>query len=217
MILDRNKLQDETIMLGTAEVARRLGVKRREMINYLIKENKFPNVLKENNKYSIPVSDVRWYEELCNEHDTNECLDTSRAAERLRYKAPFLINQLIEKSILPNAFQKNNKWYIPLADIEAIEKMSDENLDVKRAAETLGVTSAKVTDMIRNNVFPSSFNDVFGVSRVLYKDMEEYKVRKELAQKYNGKSFSTAEAAKILGYKITSTCFKDLEVFTRVD
>ncbi len=209
MILDNNKLRDETIGLDTAEVASRLGIKHRARVNQLIKAKKFPNAYKEKNKWCIPVEDVQRYEKSHASHETNRCLDTREAAERLGYKATFSINQLIEKSILPNAFQINNKWYIPMADIEAIEKMRAENLEIKKVAETLGVNPAKVTEMIRNNEFLNSFKDGLGVLRVPSKDVEEYQIRKKQEQEEMEKSIessvSTVEAAKIMGYKTTST------------
>ncbi|WP_060203894.1 helix-turn-helix domain-containing protein [Sporosarcina koreensis] len=207
--MDNNKLRDEIMVLDTAEVASRLGIKHRESINQLIKSKKFPNAFKEKKQWRIPIEDVRQYEKSLPSHDTSGCLDTRQAAERLGYKAPFSIIQLIEKSILPNAFQIKKKWWIPLADIEAVEKMRAENLDVKKVAQILGVNPAKVTEMIRNHVFSNSFNDVLGVLRVPYKDIEEYQIKKEEERKEMEKSIessvSTLEAAKILGYKTTST------------
>lgn len=139
---------------------------------------------------------------------------TRQVAERLGYKATFSINQLIEKSILPNAFKVKGRWWIPEKDIEAIENMKLENLDVKQVAQKLDLKSEKVTEMIRNNVFPNAFKDVLGVLRIPFEDMEEFqrgKITEEFQmKKINAESVDVAEAMKLLGYKNKNTILKYL-------
>lgn len=212
IFLDANREREKSSKsMSTLEVAQRLGFKNRANVNYMLKVNKFPNAFRENNSWRIPISDVESYERT---HKVDGCLDAKQAAKRLGYKATFSIIELIEKSVLPNAFKVNSKWWIPEEDIESIEKIQSKSLDTKQVAQKLDVKSERVTEMIRNNVFPNSFKDVLGVLRIPIEDVEEFQMEKTLEEfqmkERNSESVDLAEAVKLLGYKTKGVILKYL-------
>lgn len=194
------------------EATRLLGFKSTESVIQLVRSKHFFGVYKVKGAFRIPIKDIEEYIEILKK--VEGCLDTKQAAERLGYKAAFSIIQLIEKSILPNAFKVNSKWWVPEEDIEVIEKMKLEHLDVSGVAQKLDVKSERVTQMIRNNVFPNAFTDVLGVLRIPFEDVVEFQMKKTKEEfqmkKISTESVDVAEAARLLGYKNKGTILKYL-------
>ena len=65
---------------------------------------------------------------------------------------------MVQDKKFPNTFKSNNKWWIPIKDIEAYEKVQNDKrlLSAKEAAERLGYKSL---DSLFNNIdnFPNAF------------------------------------------------------------
>ncbi|ARK21857.1 hypothetical protein [Sporosarcina ureae] len=94
-----------------------LGLKSGKAVLYHVKRNKFPNAFMINNNWRIPISDFENYSSK-----TKDCLNTSQAAERLGYKNKYSVLLLIENSTTLNAFKANGSWWIPISDIEKLNR-----------------------------------------------------------------------------------------------
>lgn len=180
--------------VGLDEAAPMLGFQSGEATSYHLKKNRFPNAFKFNHSWRIPINDI---ENFLSKVNVDGCLNTTQAAERLGYKAAFSVHQLIERSILPDAFKTNGKWWIPISNIEEIEKQQSGSLDTKQAAKRLNIKSgALVAELISKNKFPNAFKDVFSKWRIPIKDIREFERINSTAN-----SIDLEEAAKRLGYQ----------------
>lgn len=194
------KLNDKTI--NTKEAAKLLNYESKEAINNLIHNNVFPNAYKFRGQWKIPLSDINKYMEV-----QNNSLTTKQAMDRLGYKHPFSVIQLIEKSILPNAFKYRGKWRIPLTDIESIEEIRVETLDTTQTAIRLEKKSAPlVSEMIRKGVFPNAFKDDISRWRIPIRNIEKYE------KEHNTENHvDVIEASNILGYQSVTTVLSYLK------
>ncbi|WP_317946906.1 helix-turn-helix domain-containing protein [Sporosarcina saromensis] len=178
--------------VGLNEAAQMLGFQSRQAVSYQLKKNSFPNAFKFNNSWRIPISDIDNF--LLKVKD---CLNTTQATDRLGYKAEFSVHQLIKKSILPDAFKANGQWWIPIPNIEVIEKQQSQSLGTTQVMQRLNLkSSATVTELIHKDKIPNAFKDVFGKWRIPLKDIEEYE---ESLNTDN--AIDLEEAAKRLGYR----------------
>lgn len=123
-------------ILTTKQVAERLGIKRSDDIGTMIKNGKFPNAFKAGKGWRIPLEDIQAYEFLLNK--TKYCLDIKQTAKRLGYKEG-RVPSLIKRSIFPNAFKYNGKWWIPQVDIRIIEEEKLNTLNVHQVCNKLNL------------------------------------------------------------------------------
>ncbi|QNK88106.1 helix-turn-helix domain-containing protein [Sporosarcina sp. resist] len=185
--------QEKTLnTLGLNEAAQMLGFQSKQAVSYQLKKNRFPNAFKFNNSWRIPISDIDNFLSK-----VKDCLNTTQVTERLGYKAEFSVHQLIKKSILPDAFKANGQWWIPISNIEVIEKQHSQSIDTTQVAKRLNLnSSATVTELIHKEKIPNAFKDVFGKWRIPLKDIEEYE---ESLNTDN--AIDLEEATKRLGYR----------------
>ncbi|MCF3944882.1 helix-turn-helix domain-containing protein [Oceanobacillus alkalisoli] len=194
------KLSDKTI--NAKEAAKLLNYESREAIINLIHNKFFPNAYKLRGQWKIPLSDINKHMEI-----QNNSLTTKQAMDRLGYNHTFSVIQLIERSILPNAFKYRGKWRIPLTDIESIEEIRVETLDTTQTAIRLEKKSAPlVSEMIRKGVFPNAFKDDISRWRIPIRDIEKYEKEHNTENHVN-----VIEASNILGYKSVSTVLNYLK------
>ncbi|MDW0115286.1 helix-turn-helix domain-containing protein [Sporosarcina saromensis] len=159
--------------LSTNQVSKMLGIGLND-VNGLIRGKHFPNAVKVEGRWRIPVNEYDNYKN--NLKDTTNCLTVKESIERLGYKAGnnASVLELIKKSKLPNAFKQNAQWWIPENDIKHIEEIILESLNVKQACERLKVTSANyITTLITRNFFPNAFKLDKGW-RIPLKDIVKY-------------------------------------------
>ncbi|MED3899846.1 helix-turn-helix domain-containing protein [Priestia megaterium] len=197
-----NKRDDS---LDLKEAAIELGYKSRQAVNYLIKSGKFPNAYLLEGRWRIPLKDIQTFKKDANQ---NNYLTSSQTRARLNYKAAFSIIQLIEKGEFPNAFKFNNKWRIPIEDIEAFERKLNpaDCLNVKQLTERLGYKSTlRVTELIRNNKFPNAFKHL-EKWLIPIQDIEMYK-----KQCPPSNFLDTKEAANRLGYSNSAKVLQQIK------
>lgn len=111
------KLREE--YLGIQEVASLLKC-HHETVRKLIRENKFPNLLKKNNGrlFLIPQSDISNYKKELAFKKT--CVGKNAAAKKLNV-GHTIMGKLLEQNAFPNAIKHpNGTWSIPLKDINNI-------------------------------------------------------------------------------------------------
>lgn len=111
------KLREE--YLGIKKIASLLKC-HHETVRKLIRENKFPNLLKKNNGrlFLIPQSDIFNYKKELEFKKT--CVGKTAAAKKLKV-GPNVMGKLLEQNAFPNAIKHNNgTWSIPLKDINNI-------------------------------------------------------------------------------------------------
>jgi len=199
-----NISNDIEMTVGLNEAAKMLGFKSVEAMSYHLKKNRFPNAYKFKNSWRISINDI---ESFLSKVNVSGCLSTVQAAERLGYKAAFSINQLIKKSILPDAFKINGKWWIPISNIEEIEKQQSGLLDTKQVAKRLNLKSdIVVAGLISKNKFPNAYKDVFNKWRIPIEDIREFDRNNN-----TDNSIDLEEAAKRLGYQSLTKVRKLLE------
>jgi hypothetical protein len=131
------------------------------------------------------------------ELNLEDCIGLLEAKNRLGYKTVKSVRYLIQTGKLPNAIKQNNRWCIPINDIEDFEKQNINNqcLSTAEAMERLGYNSpSQILNLINNNVLPNSYRN-HKKWWIPLSDIEE------LEQQTDPKKFLSAEqAAKKLGY-----------------
>lgn len=177
-------------VIGSNEAAKILG-KSRVSVADLIYTNQLLGAYKFGGKWLIPIKAVEEYLETTN---TDGYLDAKHAAERLGYKSAFSIIQLINKSILPNGIKINNKWRVPLTDIEDLEKEQSNSFNTTQAAQTLEIKLPLLLIMIRNNVFPGAYKDRFSKWRIIPEDIEAFKLKRSDMRLLNPLNLNTLHA-----------------------
>lgn len=165
-------MQSNENILTTNQVAKRLGIKRSDDISALIRKNKFPNAIKVGKSWRIPLQDVIAYESYLDR--IKHSLNIKQTAKRLDLKAG-RIPGLIARSVFPNAFKYNGKWWIPEKDIKSIEFMIKTTLTIKQASEKLKyLSTASLKLMIYDGVFPNAFKDFSWNWRIPESDINKY-------------------------------------------
>lgn len=181
--------------ISILEAAERLGYGSKKSINSLLRRNQLPGAYKFQGSWRIPLSDLEEYMS-----HTDGCLDLKQIAERLGYKNSFSINQLIERSIFPNAFKFNEKWWIPESDILAIEKRKSDFLNTKQIGEKLGVKRSVVSEMIRKKKFPNAYKGSLGEWLVPLKDLKDFQ-EKNTEDENHDMFITVGQATELLEFK----------------
>ncbi|WP_110927713.1 helix-turn-helix domain-containing protein [Bacillus massiliglaciei] len=193
------KYTDKDNYLDTKEAALRLGYKSSDSIVSLIKEGIFPNAFRFYEKWRIPISEIKAFEQLKAKLNTN-CLDTKQAALRLGYKSGNSIIEMVKANRFPNAFKSLGQWWVPLSDIESFEKFvcPPNSLDTKETGMKLGLRKNSIIQLLQEGKFPNAVK-VLNKWRIPLNDIEAYRNLKQ----FDG-SLSTTEAAIQLGYSSSS-------------
>jgi len=105
--LRKKHYSDVEILLSTREVAKRLGLKRYDDVNTMIKKGEFPNAFKIGKEWRIPIKDIDIHE--LNLNKTKGCLDVKHTGIRLGYEKHKIL-ALLKKHKFPNAFKHLNQW-----------------------------------------------------------------------------------------------------------
>lgn len=125
------------------------------------------------------------------------CIGLMEAKNRLGYKTVRGIRYLIQTGKLPNAFKQNNRWCIPINDIEDFETKNINNqcLSTAEAMKRLGYKStSQILNLINNNVLLNSFQN----HKKWWIPLSDIEL---LEQQTDPEKFLSAEqAAKKLGY-----------------
>ncbi|MEE6132816.1 helix-turn-helix domain-containing protein [Priestia sp. GS2] len=204
------------------EVAKRLGYNSNtSVLNLLKKEKRFPNALMVNNKWRIPIEDIKKYELSLK---PNDCLNMEDTKKEIGCKTSSYVVSLIKQNKLPNAFKIHRKWWIPRSDIEAFKKSPGpfDCFNVKESAKKLGFkTNSSVLLAIKKKKLPNAFK-TSGKWWIPSKDISSYldnkkknvPIRKERytprkAEKKN--CLDISQTLEELGYKTKSKIRRMIE------
>ncbi|WP_096200663.1 helix-turn-helix domain-containing protein [Bacillus sp. FJAT-45350] len=178
--------------LNLQEVAKRFGLQYGTAINLKKNRSLFPNAIKSQGVWRIPLSDIEEFEE------GKTYLTVKQVADRLGYSSTSSVLNLINKEdIFPNAFKDKDNWKIPLSDIETIEEKSENSITSPEASERLNISNRQVIYRIKNeSLFPNAFK-FQGVWRIPLSDIKEFEERKTY--------LTVKQVADRLGYSSTSS------------
>lgn len=159
--------------LGTAQVAKRLGLTSHVNVFYLIKSNKFPNAFQDEktNRWNIPLDDLEVYEQLI-----FNSLSVTEAIEKVGISEESLMDRIYENQF-PNCYRENNLWRIPKNDIADYQKKvrRNESISLCEAVKLLSLED-NLDEVTGGNYFPNAFkaNDEWNIP---ISDIEEFRLR----------------------------------------
>jgi len=186
----KDQPSDIEILLSTREVAKRLGIKKYDNVNTMIRTGKFPNAFKIGKEWRIPTKDIKIHE--LNLYKTKGCLDVKHTGIRLGYEKQKILS-LLKKHKFPNAFKHLHKWWIPESDIILFENERLKTLDALQLRDKFNLYSTNyVTYLINRGEFPNAYKDHSGKWRIPHKDIETF------SKKSDDSSLSTQDTSKLL-------------------
>lgn len=164
--------------LSQNEIQKSLKVSNK-FLNYLIEDKQFPNVIKEDGEWKIPLEDINQYKEHLKTLISSACLTAKQAAKRLNYKSDVTIKYLMYTNKIKGAFKFKRTFYIPLENILKIESdIKNENdltLTLNEVADILKIGRHSVVSLFKKGNFPNTYKGINNEWRITKIDIENYR------------------------------------------
>lgn len=173
-------------------------------VKYLIKNGTFSDAFTHNKKWYISKENVDIFkeQEKIKVEKKKDCMDVNSTAKFLNIPI-YRVRFLIKNSTFSNAFKSQEKWWIPIADIKALQEQeilkfypSINSMDVNNTAKHLNLSLKTVRDLIENGTF-SNIIQYKGKKWISLRDIKEFEV--------NEKKLSIEKVTEILNLNSVNT------------